>query len=164
MNARWIRILLVLLVSGIWGAVLMKAFVRHTAGPVVLAASNRATAAHDTIPLPDAPLDLHLERDPFLDASLNSPHPASPQSEQASKKTTGPPKAMIAPVHWPQVEYKGSLGATHKATAPVVILSIDGHEQVLRVGDAQNGLTVVKATRDSVVIALEHEQRTFARK
>ena len=158
MNPKLLRIGLVLVALGVWGAVVVKAFFR--ARPVVAETPVPATPLAATAPpLPvSAPLDLHWPRDPFLDGGVSpSVEHTRTTVTHAAISITAPkappvPAAVVAPVHWPAIVYKGALNVSGPRGKRVALLAIDGRDVALRAGEEQHGIALVSVEHDSVVL------------
>lgn len=164
MKRKGLTIGLLLLVASIWGAVLSKFWrpkseePEGSAGVLVPMVDDRVVI--DTLP---ATASLGNYRDPFLEAI--PPHPAS--SVVRSKNSTGArakqPVAPKAVETWPRIAYNGLLRNTTNSRA-VALLNVDGHNAMFIQGvEDQRGLKVVKASSDSVLVALHDEVRGFRR-
>lgn len=163
MNARWVRIGLILLVATVWGAVLVKAFFRKP--PVV---ENNTPLPQRGVPTEVAreapPLNLHWARDPFLNeaAPVHRVVERSAGASASVHSVVAPPKVDVA-VAWPEVVYKGALNASGPSGKRVAMLSVDGGDVILRTGQEQDGIKLLAVGADSVALRLGGSDRVFTR-
>lgn len=170
MNPKLLRIGLVLVALGVWGAVLVKAFFRRPVEAPMEQAAIPARQATAAAPATEAPLALNWPRDPFLDGSG-----ARPTARTAPVAATARNVATVAPAahapspapapaaHWPQLAYKGALNVSGPPGKRVALLAIDGRDVALRAGGEHNGLRVVSVLSDSVVLSLNNTERVLTK-
>jgi len=169
MNPKLLRIGLVLVALGVWGAVLVKAFFRRPVEVVETELAGPATMKAAVERPAPTPLDLHWERDPFLDGSASITAQRTSTSITAAQPPTNntikPNKSVAAvpapSVNWPSIVYKGALNASGTPAKRVALLAIEGRDVVLRSGEQQNGIALVALEADSVVIRNGQELRSI---
>ncbi len=166
MNRKAIRAILFTLAAAVWGAVMVKAFVRRPTtdrpGPVPVS-SEQALELR-----PDAPaLDLAWARDPFLDHHASGRRPPQAPSVGASTATLRPrPLANVATparVDWPAMEYVGRIGGGGGQSKPVALFQVNGRDIAIRTGDHWRGIQVVTVEADSVVLQQGSHTRSLRR-
>jgi hypothetical protein len=151
-------ILLVVLVSGIWGTIGFKIFRQmDDDGPV-----TRAVPRHlvrDTVVEERLHLSLAYD-DPFLKTPPKKVAlPPSVKKVQIQKPKPAPP---VVTVNWERVKYMGNVynGTRGKLLATV---KLDNVEYLLKEGQAFEGFTLLKIHRDSVMIGYEKSKKYIKR-
>jgi hypothetical protein len=166
MKRKGLTIGLLLIVASIWGAVLSRFWRPKSTEPETsvgaLMPMDDDHTVIDTLP-PTASLGNY--RDPFLQVMPTRPVPTSavprakiPTAAKEKRKQENQPTEI-----WPRIAYNGLLRNNANSRA-VALLNVDGHDAMFVQGvEDQRGLKVVKASSDSVLVALHDEVRSFRR-
>lgn len=162
MKNKAIRIVLVLLTAVVWGGVLVRAFHRpvQQVAEIPMVRVERDTsdaAAYSWVPI-------HLPDDPFLrsrTAALHQPAVRStvphPSGNRPRTVAPAPAPARERSAPWPPVRYEGMMrGGSGPAVA---FVSVSGKSLMIPVGGADEGVRVLQAHPDSVMIGWSGESR-----
>ena len=90
-----------------------------------------------------------------------APVPFARRNTQPLTPTTSLPVATL-PVVWPQVKYLGLIKST-KENNQIALLSIDNQESIIKVGQSNQGVQLVKLFRDSVQLSFNKQKKSFHR-
>jgi len=150
-------ILLIVLVSGIWGTIGFKIFRQlDDDGPVTRAVPRRHVK--DTVVEERLRLSLAYD-DPFLKTPPKKAAPAPVKKLQVQKPK---PVAPVVTVDWTRVKYVGNVynGTRKKLLATV---KLDNADYLLKEGDAFGEFSLLKIYRDSVRIGYEKSTKYIKR-
>jgi hypothetical protein len=111
--------------------------------------------------------------DPFQGGATTkqlSPRPSAEYARVGPSKSASsafnlpiaPPVVPVAPAPWPDVAYRGSITNQRKGTK-VVLLTIGQTDVMLRPGESQQGIKIVRIFRDSIRLAFQKEKKTYPR-
>ncbi|HEY0976986.1 MAG TPA: hypothetical protein VGE21_05905 [Flavobacteriales bacterium] len=163
MKRNGLRILLGLLVLGVWGAVIGKVFHRTTdAGTGNLATTSAAARPEQRTDSLDPRIPL-LQRDPFHGSVPRPAQHVPAQGAVAARARTAPPPKAPATSTWPQVNFRGLMRQPGDTTQSIAFLSVNGKDVLLPKGREMNGLRVRSLARDSVVLEHQGERRVLRR-
>lgn len=145
MKSRFTTYLLIVVVLGIWGAIVWKIFFRQpkdseaSAAPHVVVIAE--TSESDTLML--------NYRDPFL-GTVERPK-AAPVVRIVQPTTPAAPKEE-PPMPSYNVKYYGRIG---RGADIYCIIEIDGQQHVMKHGDTEDGFNLISIAEDSVQIRKE---------
>lgn len=154
-----IRVILLLLVVTVWGAVVVRALKRPTSAAVALAAPTLGATRRDTtVRLEPA---FHLERDPFLDGAAEAPRSVPRSTNPVSHRTRPVVVQQEKDRPWPSMGYKGMMrGGDGKGVA---FLTISGKEHVVREGEMVQEIRLLTLQQDSVELEHHGSRRNLKR-
>jgi hypothetical protein len=166
MKQRLTRTLLVLLVLGVWGAVLARVLRPSPSAPPSRAVvQDQPDVAQEA--WPDTLVDLHLVRDPFLDGNNVAPAVRRKSNAENGRDASHAPRpstgSSTANKPWPTIVFKGSMGSPAKPDDRIAFLSIGGREVMLRANEEVQGMRLRQVHADSVVMERGGERRVFTR-
>lgn len=164
MKKKAVHIALILLVTLVWGAVIVRAFQRpvdqevSVVSPVSIEKKEEVASRKEF-------KHITLSRDPFLDgattATTVSPRKEPLPSSKRSKVNSPHVPAVTKP--WPSVTYHGIVRNTQETERRVGFLNINGKHRMLSAGEVSEGLLVMEVRNDSVVVQFDAEERSFGR-
>ncbi|HMQ77083.1 MAG TPA: hypothetical protein PKE21_13590 [Flavobacteriales bacterium] len=166
MNRKVLRAILFTLAAAVWGAVMVKAFVRR---PATEHTEARSEAGAQAMGLrPEAPaLDLKWARDPFLDHHPGGGRTPLTRTGQATvpPQRPRPPASAAAPVQvdWPAMDYVGRISGAGGESRPVALFQVNGRDMAIRTGDHWRGIQVMAVHADSVVLRQGTHTRSLLR-
>ena len=157
------NVILFVLVAVVWGFVAYNYSHRFFGAANV---SDKVIASHykefrlqgkDTFKL------LPLKRDPFLGNSYSTPKIPRPILYQKKPATISrkPPAPAIV-VAFPKIEYFGYIASTHEK-GQLVLIRINNKFFRMKMGQSKEGLSILKANKDSISILFQSQKRTFGR-
>ena len=137
----------VLVIWSILGYQLWSTFMSDETEPTTTVVTNfdqPTYAAKETFEL------LPLEKDPFLGTIYRKP------------STNNAPSAIIKKdtLQWPQISYVG-LVSDANAQSPVFILSVNGSQHLLKIGQEIEGIKVIRGTSEKIKLAYRTKTKEF---
>lgn len=157
MNKSRINKILIVALTLIWSFVGYSFFWPKKAGETLPATQTLAT---ETRPIKNKKIDFKLEplaRDPFLNTRIRSAKKKNEIPKDRPKSNTKNTKTI-----WPNIAYFGFVKRNNQS-APLVLLKIDNQLKRLRQGEEYNELLIKKIYRDSILIQLGKETKSYVK-
>lgn len=142
------------IVLGIWGLIIYRVFAVASPDTPTPRYPDTGNGKTETISLADTFSLLASYPDPFLEAVKEVKHSSKPV---AVKKEPVKPVAAVK-TSWPAITYSGMV-RNQKSDKQLVMVSVNGSSNVMKVGDVVEGLALVRIWRDSVELAMGKERR-----
>lgn len=141
-------------VLGIWGLVIYKVFAVSNSDTPIPPYPDTSNTKAEAINRADTFSLLASYPDPFLEAVKEVKHSSKPL---AAKKEPVKPVAAVKTA-WPAVTYSGMV-RNQKSDKQLVMVSVNGSSNVMKVGDVVEGLALVRIFRDSIELQMGKERR-----
>lgn len=166
MNKKFLQILLIIFIIGIWGKVGYDFYKYKGQKATITQPSYIPFIAADGGEPFTYSLSLNY-RDPFL-GKYAEPKPAKRKSISRSKKLSKTPEKNKEPIKvkqkviWPRVEYVGNI-RNEKTKKESVTLKVGGRESFMLPGHEIQGVKLKALYPDSLVIEFQEEEKTILR-
>jgi hypothetical protein len=98
-------------------------------------------------------------RDPFLNHYVAVSHSV----RRSRPVPVQLPQLPKAPVRWPDVKFLGTI-SNNKLAKKIILVSINGRDNLMREGETVNDLSLLKIAKDSVQLSYMGEKKFFTKK
>jgi hypothetical protein len=165
LNNKTVTYLLLLLVAGIWGFIIYRVMIStdHSDTTSLLTTKSVITKEEEN------DLDTFSIRanygDPFLGKKIPSSYQSgsfvsSDDNTIRKRKEKGVPKEAI---DWSFISYQGLI-KNRSANHIVALINIDGKEYMVKEGDIEKEVKILKNTRDSIRVEYKNKKKYILRK